>query len=81
MLREKCAKEGWRVYKVYVDTKSGASLDRPEIVKLLHDAEEKKFNVVVATKLDRISRSVRDFIDLDEKLSSLGACPRIVFLH
>ncbi len=72
MLREKCVREGWKVYKVYVDTKSGSTLDRPEIVKLLHDAEEKKFNVVVATKLDRISRSVKDFIELDEKLNSLG---------
>jgi len=33
----------------------------------LNDAEERKFDIVLATKIDRISRSVLDYLDVDKK--------------
>lgn len=71
-LTEHCKNKGWTVYKIYRDTKSGKSLDRVEIQKLLSDAEDRCFDVMVATKLDRVSRSVKDFLDLDSRLNALG---------
>lgn len=47
-------------------------MDRIEIQKLLSDAEDRCFDVMVATKLDRVSRSVKDFLDLDSRLNALG---------
>ena len=72
MLRKECEAKGWTVSKVYIDTKSGKTLERPELIKLIQDAQEKKFDVVIATKLDRLSRSVKDFLELDEQLAKQG---------
>jgi site-specific DNA recombinase len=70
-LRKYCESKGWQVYDLYSDTKSGISLEREGIQRLLRDAAEKKFNVVASIKLDRLSRSVRDFLSLDEQLRKL----------
>lgn len=72
-LRQHCKFNNWEVFKVYTDdAKSGSSLDRPEFKKLLNDANQKKFNVIVATKLDRISRNNRDWFKLIEEFESIG---------
>ena len=65
-------KKGWQVYNVYIDKASGSSLERDEIKKLLADAEEKKFDIVAATKIDRVSRSVLDYLDVDKRFTALG---------
>ncbi len=70
-LRKYFESKGWQVYDLYSDTKSGTSLEREGIQRLLRDAAEKKFYVVASIKLDRLSRSVRDFLSLDEQLSNL----------
>lgn len=71
-LIEYCHSKNWSIYKIYRDTKSGKSLEREKIQELLNDAEDHKFDVVVATKLDRLSRSIRDFLDFDSRLNSLN---------
>ena len=70
-LKKYCEGKGWDIYEVYTDTKSGTNLEREGMQKLLRDAEEKKFNVVASIKLDRISRSVQDFLSLDQRLRDL----------
>ncbi len=59
-----CVAKGWDVYNVYVDIASAGSLDRAEFTRLVLDAEAGKFNVVVALRLDRISRVPRDFYNV-----------------
>ncbi len=56
--------KGYDIYKVYTDTRSGRNLDRPSLHELLKDASSGKFDLVVATRLDRISRSIKDFQEL-----------------
>ncbi len=58
--------KGYELYKVYTDTKSGRNIDRPELQKLV--SESSKFDLVVSTRLDRISRSIKDFQNLIEIL-------------
>ena len=70
-LRKYCEGKGWEIYEIYTDTKSGTNLEREGMQKLLRDAEERKFNVVASIKLDRISRSVQDFLSLDQRLRDL----------
>lgn len=55
ILRKYCKEKKWKVYDVYSDTKTGTSLERDKLNRLLADAEQIKFNVVAATKLERIS--------------------------
>ena len=74
-LRKYCADQGLQVIDdyIYVDRGiSGKSLNRPEIQRLRNDAAISKFQCVVATKLDRLSRSVKDFLDLDYELQKLN---------
>lgn len=53
--------QGWEVYHLYIDDGySAKDLDRPAMQQLIRDAEERKFNVVVFYKLDRLVRSVGD---------------------
>jgi site-specific DNA recombinase len=72
LVQQYCASKGWTVYKIFTETKTGATLEREQLSQLLHDAEDHKFDVVAVTKLDRISRSVRDFLELDETFTRLG---------
>lgn len=51
---------------------SGKNTDRPEFLKMLQDAKNEKFNILVCYKLDRISRNVADFSALAKDLEALG---------
>lgn len=69
----------WTVYKGYdlVDMymekgESGAKEDRTELTRLLKDAEEGKFDVVVVYTPDRFSRKVRIAMETYYKLKDLG---------
>jgi len=61
-----CKAKGYAVYDVYVDGGfSGSNLNRPAIQKL--KADMGKFDIVVVYKLDRLSRSQYDILELIEK--------------
>ena len=67
-LRIFCEKEDFEVYDVYADTISGKSLNRVELNRLREDASKNRFQILVSTKLDRLSRNVKNFLDLDYEL-------------
>jgi site-specific DNA recombinase len=57
--------KGWTIVGEYVDDGySGRTLERPAIQRLLVDVRNKKIDVIVVHKLDRISRSVVDTLTL-----------------
>ena len=71
--RERAAKEGWSIYKEYSDSGiSGASLIRPGIQKLLQDALEGRFGIVVTESLDRLSRDQEDIAHIFKRISFAG---------
>ena len=45
---------------------SGGTLERPALQRLLRDVEARRIDVVVTYKLDRLSRSLADFVKLIE---------------
>ena len=49
---------------------SGGNLDRPNFKKLMSAIKNKKFNILVCYRLDRISRKVADFSSTLEILQS-----------
>jgi DNA invertase Pin-like site-specific DNA recombinase len=66
--------KGWlEVAKTYEDAPySGATLDRPALRDLLRDVENGHVDVIVLYKLDRISRSLPDFMRLLELFDRYG---------
>ena len=60
-LREFCRFKGYEIYKVYEDAGISAKNDkRPAYQEMIQDIKDKKINVIVAFKLDRLTRSVYD---------------------
>jgi site-specific DNA recombinase len=56
------SQENYSVFRVYEDAGYSAdSLDRPALKEMLRDMREGKLNCVLAYKIDRLTRSVRDF--------------------
>jgi DNA invertase Pin-like site-specific DNA recombinase len=50
------AEQHGAIHKVYTDQESGGKADRTEFKHLLHEAYQKKFDLVVFWRLDRFSR-------------------------
>ncbi|MDU2672666.1 MAG: recombinase family protein [Clostridium sp.] len=58
-------------FSIYEDEGfSGGNLDRPKFKKLISDIKNKKFDILVCYRLDRISRNVADFSTTLEVLQS-----------
>ncbi len=58
-------------FEIYTDKGfSGGSLQRPAFEKLIRDIDNKKINRVIAYRLDRISRNIKDFAELIESFES-----------
>ena len=57
------ASEGWVLVPTYYDDGgySGGNLDRPALTRLLADIDERKIDIVVLYKIDRLTRSLGDF--------------------
>lgn len=70
---ELCKEYGKRLnvdeYLIYEDEGfSGGNTNRPKFKELIKDANDKKFNVLICYRLDRISRNVADFASTLEML-------------
>lgn len=64
---------GWQVVTVYREQGASAkTLDRPEFQRMLLDAEQGQFDVLLVHKLDRFSRSLSDIINIIPHLDELG---------
>jgi DNA invertase Pin-like site-specific DNA recombinase len=55
-LREFATKQGWTIYREYVDHESGAKTDRPEFRQMFEDASRRQFDLLLFWALDRLSR-------------------------
>ena len=80
--REACAAyiasqkhEGWTVLDEMYDDggRSGATMDRPALKRLLADIEEGRIDTVVVYKVDRLTRSLGDFAKIVEVFDKAGA--------
>ena len=69
-LKARCISNDYEVYKVYTDAGiSGKSAEnRPAYQQMLKDMKKGKFNLIMAFKMDRISRSIIDFEDFFKEL-------------
>ncbi|WP_062309653.1 recombinase family protein [Polynucleobacter sinensis] len=66
--------EGWKLVPTFYDDGgySGGNMDRPALKQLLQDIDQKKINVVVVYKVDRLTRSLADFAKIVELFDAKG---------
>jgi len=67
-LRERAKLAGWEVVGEYIDHKSGKDAHRPELQRLLKDCRERKINLILIIRLDRMMRSVKNLLSVLEDL-------------
>ena len=64
-----CISKGIKKYDYYIDGGwSGSNIERPEMERLMKDVKDGKISHVIVYKLDRLSRSQKDTLDLIEDL-------------
>jgi len=64
-----CKSQGWEICDYYIDDGySGKNLDRPAAQRLINDAKEGKFRIVLAYRLDRLSRRAVDILRMVEDI-------------
>jgi site-specific DNA recombinase len=66
--------EGWKLVPTFYDDGgfSGGNIERPALKQLLLDIDQKKVNVVVVYKVDRLTRSLADFAKIVEQFDAKG---------
>jgi site-specific DNA recombinase len=74
LCRDYTSREGMNVVEVYEDrARSGGSvMGRDGLLRLLDQAREQSFDVVVVEALDRLSRDMEDLAGIHKRLSFLG---------
>ena len=93
-LREYCQRRGLNISGEYIDVGfSGAKEKRPELDRLMADAQRRRFDAVIVWKFDRFARSVShllraldtfkalgvEFISLSEQLDTTTPAGKMVF--
>ena len=71
-LTDICKSRSWEIFQVYKDVESGAKRSRPGLDRMIMDARSGAFQVVMAVKVDRIARSVRDLLEIASSLTLNG---------
>jgi DNA invertase Pin-like site-specific DNA recombinase len=72
-LEEYCHRRGWQIHDTYVDKGvSGKKDSRPQLNRMMQDAHERRFSVVVVWRFDRFARSVSHLLRALETFNSLG---------
>jgi DNA invertase Pin-like site-specific DNA recombinase len=65
--------QGWTLLHPYSDAAiSGASRNRPGSLKLIADAEQSAFDIVVCEAVDRLGRRFADTADFQSRLAFHG---------
>ncbi|MCL5073361.1 MAG: recombinase family protein [Actinobacteria bacterium] len=57
----------WQIFKVYSDLGfTGANINRPALQELVEDVKQGKIDIILSYKIDRLTRSPKDFYQLVE---------------
>ena len=69
--RERCELMGWKVRYIFKEVMS-ANSERPMFNIMMEKARQRKFNVLVFWRLDRLCRSLIDAINIEKELRECG---------
>jgi len=71
-LREHCDRRSWQLVGEYVDRVTGSTDSRPELNRLMADAQRRRFDILAVWKFDRFARSVSHLLRALETFQALG---------
>lgn len=72
-IRAECERRGWKLVDIYEDVASGGSTrKRPELARALQAVATQEADVLVVSKLDRLTRSMLDFAQIMEQARKEG---------
>ncbi len=71
-LREFASRQGYRIHKEYVDNASGGQQHRPALDQMIRDARGNRFRKIIAVRIDRLGRSVKNLLTTLEELDEMG---------
>lgn len=72
-IRAFCQYKGWEIVATYIDKGiSGTKANRPQLNRMMADAEAKKFDAVVVWKFDRFARSAQHMLHALEVFQTHG---------
>jgi DNA invertase Pin-like site-specific DNA recombinase len=71
-LREFAKARGWEIAAEYVDRISGKTDHRPALDDMMAAAFRRDFDVIIVVRLDRLMRSITNFVTLNEQLTGYG---------
>jgi len=72
-MREYAARRGWEISDEYTDHGvSGSSESRPELNRLMADAQQRRFDAVLVWKVDRFGRSLKHLVNTLAELGAFG---------
>lgn len=72
-LKKYCESQGWEIFQTYVDAGyTGKDGNRPGLKRLLADAKLNLFDKVVVHKMDRLARSLRLLLEIEDNLKEYG---------
>jgi len=69
-LKKYCEINQIEIYKIYKDVISGTKDSRPELDLLMQDMRNKKFDLVIVWKFDRLGRSTKHLLQVLEELKN-----------
>jgi DNA invertase Pin-like site-specific DNA recombinase len=76
-LRDFAAKQGWSIYREYVDQVTGSTDDRSQFQQMFEDVSQRKFDVLLFWSLDRLSREgVLEALQHLQRLTGYGVAWR-----
>jgi site-specific DNA recombinase len=67
-----CESRNWELVKTYSDTASGKDLRRPGVRQMLEDMHRGAFEVLVFMKVDRLTRRLLDFAQVQQEFHQRG---------
>ncbi|MGE3758343.1 MAG: recombinase family protein [Pseudobdellovibrionaceae bacterium] len=71
-LKEFAERRGWNVIIAFEEKMSGTTANRPQLKQLQKLVSERKIDVVLTWKLDRLFRSLKDLLSVLQDWSDLG---------
>ena len=71
-LREYASRRGWELCGTFVDRTSGSRESRPALDEVMSLCQQRKADVVVVWKLDRLGRSLKHLVNILAEWEALG---------
>ena len=68
---EWCRRKGWK-WDTFQEKESAKGVHRVELQKMLKGVEKRKYKAVVIWKIDRLTRSIQDFVGVFKRLNDAG---------